>query len=209
MGQGLSCFSARGIFLDQGSNPCLLHWQAGSLPLSHQGSPRSVFGSCTICPSLCQVLETDGYSKTYMAPILLNLTGSWRRWAFVKRPAQNGTRENDNFLKWEMLCKRTRMEKIPNWPPLIKPARVTHTLSYPFIKHIDRCLCSLWTDCFVQPHLSLHPLRCLLAKSQLYLFPDLLLPAALVIVITLFSGILCKLVKNECNKKKSCFSENS
>ena len=28
-----------GIFLDQGSNLCLLHWQADSLPLSHQGSP--------------------------------------------------------------------------------------------------------------------------------------------------------------------------
>lgn len=56
--------------------------------------------------------------------------------------------------------------------------------------------------------LSLYPLRCLLAKSQLRLFPDLLLPAALVIVITLFSGILCKLMKNECSKKKSCFHEN-
>ena len=30
---------SRGIFLTQGSNPCLLHWQADSLPLSHQGSP--------------------------------------------------------------------------------------------------------------------------------------------------------------------------
>ena len=28
-----------GIFLTQGSNLCLLHWQANSLPLSHQGSP--------------------------------------------------------------------------------------------------------------------------------------------------------------------------
>ena len=28
-----------GILPDQGSNPCLLHWQASSLPLSHQGSP--------------------------------------------------------------------------------------------------------------------------------------------------------------------------
>ena len=35
----LSCSTARGIFPDQGSNPCLLHWQADSLPLSHQGSP--------------------------------------------------------------------------------------------------------------------------------------------------------------------------
>ena len=30
---------ACGIFPDQGLNPCLLHWQADSLPLSHQGSP--------------------------------------------------------------------------------------------------------------------------------------------------------------------------
>ena len=26
------------IFLDQGLNPCLLHWPVDSLPLSHQGS---------------------------------------------------------------------------------------------------------------------------------------------------------------------------
>ena len=30
--RGLSCSMASGIFLDQGYNPCLLHWQAGSLP---------------------------------------------------------------------------------------------------------------------------------------------------------------------------------
>ena len=30
---------ACGIFQGQGSNLCLLHWQADSLPLSHQGSP--------------------------------------------------------------------------------------------------------------------------------------------------------------------------
>ena len=35
----LSCSAACGILLDQGSNLCLLHWQADSLPLSHQGSP--------------------------------------------------------------------------------------------------------------------------------------------------------------------------
>ena len=35
----LSCSAACGIFLDQGSNLCLLHWQVDSLPLSHQGSP--------------------------------------------------------------------------------------------------------------------------------------------------------------------------
>ena len=39
---GLSCSAACAIFPDQGLNPCLLHWQAGSLPLSHQGSPLLV-----------------------------------------------------------------------------------------------------------------------------------------------------------------------
>ena len=30
---------ADGMFPDRGSNSCLLHWQVGSLPLSHQGNP--------------------------------------------------------------------------------------------------------------------------------------------------------------------------
>ena len=37
---GPSCSAARGIFPDQGSNPCPLHWQADSQPLCHQGSPE-------------------------------------------------------------------------------------------------------------------------------------------------------------------------
>ena len=36
---GPSCSAARGIFPDQGSNPCPLHWQADFQPLCHQGSP--------------------------------------------------------------------------------------------------------------------------------------------------------------------------
>ena len=38
----LSCPTACGIFLDQGSNPCLLCWQVDSFPLSRLGSPASV-----------------------------------------------------------------------------------------------------------------------------------------------------------------------
>ena len=38
VGHGLSCPVACGIFLDQGSNPCPLHWQADSQPLDQQGS---------------------------------------------------------------------------------------------------------------------------------------------------------------------------
>ena len=38
-GSRASCSAACGIFPDQGSNPCPLHWQADSQPLRHQGSP--------------------------------------------------------------------------------------------------------------------------------------------------------------------------
>ena len=38
---GLICSETRGVFLDQKLNLCLLHWQVGSLPLSHQASPES------------------------------------------------------------------------------------------------------------------------------------------------------------------------
>ena len=37
---GPNCSAACGIFPDQGSNPCPLHWQADSQPLRHQGSPK-------------------------------------------------------------------------------------------------------------------------------------------------------------------------
>ena len=55
MAHGPSCSAACGIFPDQGSNPCPLHWQADSQPLRHQERPRKEsfdrpsLGSCT-CP---------------------------------------------------------------------------------------------------------------------------------------------------------------
>ena len=36
---GLGCSTVCGIFPGQGLNLCLLHWQADSLLLTHQGSP--------------------------------------------------------------------------------------------------------------------------------------------------------------------------
>ena len=40
---GFSGCPACGIFLDQGSNLCPLHWQVDSYALLHQGSPRMTF----------------------------------------------------------------------------------------------------------------------------------------------------------------------
>ena len=50
-----SCSAACGIFPDQGSNPCPLHWQADSQPLRHHGSPRQLF----------------------FKPLVASLSGSW------------------------------------------------------------------------------------------------------------------------------------
>ena len=51
----------QGIFLTQGSNQCLLyllHWQAGSLPLSHLGSPVFLnFHTITIINDILHVVK--------------------------------------------------------------------------------------------------------------------------------------------------------
>ena len=49
---GPSCSAVCGIFPDQGSNPCPLHWQADSQPLRHQGSPppEILIGRCGMGP---------------------------------------------------------------------------------------------------------------------------------------------------------------
>ena len=50
-------FLFQGIFLNQGSNLCLLHWQVDSLPLSHQFS--SVQSVTQSCPTLCDPMDCN------------------------------------------------------------------------------------------------------------------------------------------------------
>ena len=52
-------FFSRGSI--QGLNPCLLHWQVGSLPLSHQGSP------------IYKIKQTKMYFPFYLSQIELSL----------------------------------------------------------------------------------------------------------------------------------------
>ena len=40
---GFNCPVAYGVFLDQGSNLCFLHWQVDSEPLEHQDNPKMSF----------------------------------------------------------------------------------------------------------------------------------------------------------------------
>ena len=59
-----SHFSACGIFPDQGLNLCLLHWQADSLPLSHQ---RTLI--CLWILLMCHACKWDGGNVTKVGAV--------------------------------------------------------------------------------------------------------------------------------------------
>ena len=80
----LRCSTACGIFLDQGSNLRLLHWQADSLPLSYQGNPVDIlkkrfffmfdidfFFNCSVvdlqcCANFCCIAKWLSYTHTHV-----------------------------------------------------------------------------------------------------------------------------------------------
>ena len=74
---GPSCSAACGIFPDQGSNPCPLHWQADSQPLRHQGSP-SLYFYCPPFGKKSYYLATWDYIHTWQP-----LRAAPFRWAFI------------------------------------------------------------------------------------------------------------------------------
>ena len=59
---GLSCSVACGIFPDQGSNPCPLHWPADSQPLRHQESPGIILN----CFEFMDILEPHGFPNLFV-----------------------------------------------------------------------------------------------------------------------------------------------
>ena len=77
---GPSCSVAWGIFPDQGLNPCLPHWLADSLPLSHQGS-RLWFYSyllvsfwlCWVSVAACALSLVAAASGDYSLVVVLRL----------------------------------------------------------------------------------------------------------------------------------------
>ena len=75
----LSCSVACGIFPDQGSNLCLLHWEADYYPLHHQGSP--------LPRSFCFDQLLALFLPSLMTYLLL--------WLFISAPANFNTYGGD------------------------------------------------------------------------------------------------------------------
>ena len=90
---GLSCCMSCGIFLDQGLNPCPLHWQVDSQSLNHQGSPSSAsfkhsnWKSClldTIISTLHELthlslMRTPGGKYCYRHPLFIDVESEAER----------------------------------------------------------------------------------------------------------------------------------
>ena len=72
---GPSCSVACGIFPDQGSNPCRLHWQADSQPLHHQGSPIFFFFLILSCMSYLCILDINPLSLASFVNIFSHPVG--------------------------------------------------------------------------------------------------------------------------------------
>ena len=69
-------FLLQEIFLTQGLNLCFLHWQVDSLPLSHQGSPKSWSIQFSSAQSLSHVqLFATPWTAALQAS--LSITNSW------------------------------------------------------------------------------------------------------------------------------------
>ena len=109
----LSRPAACGIFPDQRSNPRLLHWQADSLPLDHQGSPTVVLTDHTYThpvsagglsytlppeevPPQARVLKTSSESLTPSHGFI----PQWTTSAFLCIPGSRGAFPRATGLLW-------------------------------------------------------------------------------------------------------------
>ena len=72
---GPSCSAACGIFPDQGSNPCPLHWQADSQPLHYQGSPWNM--SFNMHRTLYTLKNTPGPAHSRLVAGTADMAQKW------------------------------------------------------------------------------------------------------------------------------------
>ena len=74
---GVGChFLLQGVFPTQGSNLHLLHWQVGSLSVTHQGSPKTIYLLSILFVSIHLRIETliTRLRKSHLIPFLYFLS---------------------------------------------------------------------------------------------------------------------------------------
>ena len=82
---GLNCSTACGIFPDQGSNPCPLHWLVGSYPLDHQRRPVYPF----LKEDLLLQLSVFFPSDSLLIPLTLTLCSPFANYSFEGHGVSN------------------------------------------------------------------------------------------------------------------------
>ena len=103
---GVGChYLLQWIFLTQGSNLCLLHWQADSLPLSLQGSPQMVNSLLKRCSSqLTREMQIKTTMKCHLTPV---------RMAIIKKSIndkhQRECREKGTLIYCWQVCKLVKL----------------------------------------------------------------------------------------------------
>ena len=141
---GLSCPTACGISLDQGSNPYPLHCRVDSYPLYHQGSPRTryIFIFINTLKIFFFFALHPGYVVNYWTG------GKKNRWLtlFQKcsclwNPASpGGSDSKESACKWEAWVQSL------GWEDPLKKGMATHSGILPGEFHGQRSLagCSSW-----------------------------------------------------------------
>ena len=101
---GVDCHALLlGIFLTQGSNPCLLYllqWEVGSLPLDHVGSPR--YGRV----SQNQICAPERLTEQPLAKVIKVKNGRWESQGkqFTKSVANDKTSDFKQKLEFWKIC---------------------------------------------------------------------------------------------------------
>ena len=114
---GPSCSVACGIFPDQGSNPCPLHWQADCQPLCHQGSPRIGFWKDKIDNLLARLTKKKRertQTKSEVKRNITNDTGEIQRFigSYYEQLYMN---KLDNLEKNEWIPRNTQTTETNLW----------------------------------------------------------------------------------------------
>lgn len=113
---GLRCSETCGVLPDQGSNPCVLHWQAETWPLGHQGIPATIPvvlspSQCLLDPRKCRAALSVGAGPRRVSPLLSRLQST--PWTLYWPPDHGPPRPNPILSLLPVICKYSPISENP------------------------------------------------------------------------------------------------